>query len=111
MSKSILLTGATGFVGKALSKALTARGDTVIPVTREWKLPAEADCVVHLAGENVAQRWGSETKKKIRESRIGGLEKLRAVNTGALTEVDQLHLVIGSNHDVVRLQSRISLNK
>lgn len=84
MSKSILLTGASGFVGKAVAKALVARGDTVIPVTREWTLPAEADCVVHLAGENVAQRWTGETKRKIIESRVGGLEKLRRVKTGVL---------------------------
>jgi uncharacterized protein (TIGR01777 family) len=86
VSKSILLTGASGFVGKALASALKARGDQVITVARDgWdSLPATADVIVHLAGENVAQRWSSSARKKIVESRVGSLAKLRSVEAGAL---------------------------
>jgi uncharacterized protein (TIGR01777 family) len=92
VSKSILLTGASGFVGKALSAALRARGDKVIPVSRDgWdSLPASADVIVHLAGENVAQRWSAGTRKKIIESRVGGLEKLRSVKAGALVSASAI---------------------
>jgi hypothetical protein len=39
-----------------------------------WKLPeAEgADVVVHLAGENIAQRWNKEVKERIYQSRVHG---------------------------------------
>ena len=35
-----------------------------------------ADAVVHLAGENVAQRWSDSAKRKIRESRVLGTRNL-----------------------------------
>ncbi|MGZ3671852.1 MAG: TIGR01777 family oxidoreductase [Bdellovibrionota bacterium] len=90
----VLLTGASGFVGRALGAALKARGDSVIAVSRgKEKLPftsellswdelpqaRDIDAVVHLAGENVAQRWTKATKKRIFDSRIEGLRKLAAL--------------------------------
>jgi uncharacterized protein (TIGR01777 family) len=36
----------------------------------------EADAVIHLAGEPVAQRWNDEVKRKIRESRVAGTANL-----------------------------------
>jgi len=35
-----------------------------------------ADAVVHLAGEPVAQRWTPEVKTQIRESRVQGTRRL-----------------------------------
>jgi len=37
---------------------------------------ANADAIVHLAGEPVAQRWTAEAKKKILESRVQGTRRL-----------------------------------
>jgi uncharacterized protein (TIGR01777 family) len=34
------------------------------------------DAVIHLAGESVAQRWNSEVKRRIRESRVLGTRRL-----------------------------------
>ncbi len=34
------------------------------------------DCIIHLAGENVAQRWTPEVKRRIRESRVGGARRI-----------------------------------
>lgn len=34
------------------------------------------DCVIHLAGENVAQRWTPEVKRRIHDSRVLGTERL-----------------------------------
>jgi len=85
----IALSGSTGFLGRALSEWLTAAGHRIVPLTRRsaatagdsiaWD-PARGelapnaldgiDAVVHLAGENIAQRWTEEVKREIRESRV-----------------------------------------
>ncbi len=96
MSKTVVLTGGTGLIGKALVRALTERGDKVVLLVRnpekakselpnlagyyawdamseggEWtKALASADAVVHLAGTPVAARWNDDYKKEIYDSRI-----------------------------------------
>lgn len=97
----VLVSGATGFIGKALCATLRAQGQTftalsrrpekakaVLPGVKEaWKwrpkmelppLPAieGAGAVVHLAGESVAGRWNKEKKRKIRETRVIGTRHL-----------------------------------
>lgn len=103
----VTLTGATGRIGTALVEALKARGDEVTVLTRDprkaeqtlggveahaWDLkqepaPAEAlsgrDAVVHLAGEDVGQRWSADTKREIRDSRELGTRNLVAGITAA----------------------------
>lgn len=90
---NILLTGATGFIARHLIPKLSAAGHKLRTLGRrpleqfpffEWKSsrepPADAlescDAVIHLAGENVAQRWTSEAKRRMRESRIDGTRNL-----------------------------------
>jgi uncharacterized protein len=92
---NVLLTGATGVVGSALSPFLTEQGHRVValqrhkpagevrgpywsPVTNEVNLgPAgPIDAVIHLAGENIAQRWSREAKRRIRDSRVEGTRLL-----------------------------------
>jgi uncharacterized protein (TIGR01777 family) len=34
------------------------------------------DCVIHLAGENVAQRWNPEVKRRIHDSRVLGTQRI-----------------------------------
>ena len=34
------------------------------------------DCVIHLAGENVAQRWTPEVKRRIHDSRVRGTQRI-----------------------------------
>lgn len=72
---NVTIVGASGFIGKHLAAALTARGDRV--TTASLRDPAEAarvagsaDVVVNLAGEPVAQRWTPDVKTKIRASRV-----------------------------------------
>jgi uncharacterized protein (TIGR01777 family) len=96
----IVVTGATGFVGRGLCETLAARGDSLVALTRqpgsagtlppgtervEWRpgvrpLPpqvfAGVDAIVHLAGESVVQRWTPERKRRIRESRVTGTRQL-----------------------------------
>ena len=90
----ITLTGATGFIGQHVVRGLAARGDRLTILTRtprggsnprylNWDAksapPAEAlnaDAIIHLAGESVAQRWTREAKERIRSSRIDGTRAL-----------------------------------
>jgi uncharacterized protein (TIGR01777 family) len=103
----VTVTGATGLVGPRLIAKLQERGAQVSVLSRDperarkrlsaggrepveafaWDLmsePAPAqvlegrDAVVHLAGENVAQRWSSSSKRAIRESRVTGTRNLLA---------------------------------
>jgi len=90
---TVLITGGTGLVGAALSKALVAEGFAVIILTRKPRPSTEAgisyaawdinkgeldtdalrrtDHIVHLAGANVAEgRWTDERKKEIIDSRV-----------------------------------------
>ena len=83
----VVLTGASGLIGSRLAARLSARGDEIVALGRErgWdpvagptpaELLAGADAVVHLAGENIAQRWSPAVKKRILESRAGGTANL-----------------------------------
>jgi uncharacterized protein len=96
----VTVTGATGLLGSRLVKQLQARGDEVTVLSRSperaketlgdveahaWDLmsepaPAAAlagrDAVVHLAGENLAQRWTDKAKREILESREQGTRRL-----------------------------------
>ena len=78
----VTITGASGLIGTKLRAALQARGDEVIPVSLRDRGPIEVgDVVVHLAGENVAQRWTDESRKRIEESRVEGTRRVvEAIN-------------------------------
>ena len=86
----VAITGSTGFVGEALVRFLTGRGDDVVRVVRRPPRDGEdavfwqpetgqldpgvfqnVDIVVHLAGESIAAgRWTAEQKQRIRDSRV-----------------------------------------
>lgn len=94
----IAITGATGFIGSHLTRALLNAGHSVRVLGRkrpadlpaavefaEWRSTdaepspeslAGLDAVIHLAGEPVAQRWTPEVKQRIRASRVDGTRHL-----------------------------------
>jgi uncharacterized protein (TIGR01777 family) len=77
----ITITGASGLIGSKLVAALTQRGDGVTTLSLRSGPPdpdalAGRDAVVHLAGENVAQRWTGEARREILESRERGTRQL-----------------------------------
>jgi uncharacterized protein len=91
----ITVTGASGLIGSKLVERLRARGDEVTALTRSPSAPGQVpwqperepapaaalsgrDAVVHLAGENVAQRWSADAKRGIRQSRELGTRNLVA---------------------------------
>jgi len=78
---NISITGASGFIGRHLMKSLAEAGHSPRALSRHAP-PAEslreADAVIHLAGEPLAQRWTAEAKRRIRESRVAGTRNLVA---------------------------------
>lgn len=109
---TILLTGGTGLVGRALSSALLEKKHNVIILTRstkqmaispqpkngiqwvQWNVEAQtidkdavakADYIIHLAGAGVAdKRWTKKRKQEIVDSRV----KSGALLVTALSEIE-----------------------
>lgn len=96
----ILITGATGLVGKAIVSALHTRGIAVnYLTTRKSKIVSnedyqgfywnpskgeiDLDCfqdvsaIINLAGSSIAKRWTSAYKKTVLDSRLDSLRTLR----------------------------------
>jgi uncharacterized protein len=94
--RRVVVTGATGVIGRALVSALRARGDEPVALTRDVqaaraKLGADIElhawtdperepppasalsgsaAIVHLLGEPIDQRWTDDAKRRIRDSRV-----------------------------------------
>lgn len=78
--KTVGITGASGFVGRALTKRLQKSGHQVRAISLRGTLRSDElagiDAVVHLAGEPVAQRWTPEARARILSSRVDGTRAL-----------------------------------
>jgi uncharacterized protein (TIGR01777 family) len=99
----IVIAGGTGFLGRALTEALTARRHEVIVLTRRhparpgqvswtpdgtagpWARVLDgADAVVNLAGESIAgARWTERRKRLLLDSRVLPARSLVAAVSGA----------------------------
>ncbi len=109
--KTILISGASGFIGSALSAFLSTAGHTVLhlvrrkpraPHERSWS-PGEgsllpealhgADVVVHLGGESImANRWSPSVRERLVQSRVGSTQLL-ASTIAALPQKPELLIV------------------
>jgi uncharacterized protein (TIGR01777 family) len=98
ISRTVVITGATGLIGRHLTGKLNARGDKIIALSTHgtdagkilpeiykavgWKdylslVNEKIYGIVNLAGMNLAaKRWNREVKKQIYDSRIGTTAKL-----------------------------------
>jgi uncharacterized protein len=115
---TVLITGGTGTIGKALTKMLIEKNYNVIILTRNpashppstqlqyaaWDVTKQtidktaiqqADCIIHLAGAGVAdKRWTDKRKKEILESRT----KSCALIVKALTEIqNNIQVVVSAS--------------
>ena len=94
----ILISGASGYIGQALTKRLLQRGDEVIHLVRREPNPdaeidevqwepsdpdsvdldalADVDAVFNMSGATVAKRWTKEYLKVIADSRINSTNTL-----------------------------------
>jgi uncharacterized protein (TIGR01777 family) len=73
----IAMTGASGFIGRALIARLGAAGHSVEPISSRGVVEVPpCNAVIHLAGEPVAQRWTPEAKRRIRDSRVEGTRRV-----------------------------------
>ena len=92
---NILVTGASGLIGTALVSSLASSGHEVTRLVRGQPASGEktarwdpmagtidaravegVEAVVHLAGENIAERWTPVKKANIRDSRVKGTQFL-----------------------------------
>ncbi|MDB6173647.1 MAG: Cell division inhibitor [Chthoniobacteraceae bacterium] len=90
---NVLITGATGFIGRALVAHLQAHGHQCTVFSRdplhaaacdfpagvrfaEVGIPAGIDAVIHLAGENVAGLWTAGKRRAIMASRVEGTRRI-----------------------------------
>jgi uncharacterized protein len=99
----VLITGATGTIGRAVAERVRSRGDQIVATSRDparaasalggdaevhpWPdptaapPPAEAlrvDGIVHLVGEPIDQRWTDDARRRIHDSRVKSTEQLVA---------------------------------
>ena len=88
------VTGATGFVGRALLKLAHQRGHEVVAFSRSPERPVEwaseqrkfsldkppdlsgCNAVIHLAGEPILGLWTARKKRAIVESRVEGTRRV-----------------------------------
>jgi uncharacterized protein (TIGR01777 family) len=103
----VAVSGATGTIGSAVVDALRGRGDEVTELSRStnWpypklQSPVDAvrgqDAVVHLLGEQIAQRWTDDAKREIRDSRILSTRKVVAA-IGELPEGERPKTLISQS--------------
>ena len=107
----VAITGATGLIGRRVAAALKERGDEVTALSRDprqgerWDpmhepAPAQAlagrDAIVHLAGENIAQRWRAAAKQAIRDSRVTGTRNL-VQGLGQLAEAERPPVLVSGS--------------
>lgn len=111
----VLVTGATGLIGKRVCKRLIALNHQVIAVTRTPRdshqpglsylvgdlnsAPLQSEdlnkieAVVHLAGESIAGRWTRTKKESVLNSRVQGTKNL----LDSFPENNQLKVWIGAS--------------
>ncbi len=92
-SSSVLITGASGFIGTALVKFLLKKGYIVFALSHQKKpklqhacltwishfeqITTPIDYVINLAGQNIGEkRWTAQRKQELIQSRVETTEKL-----------------------------------
>jgi len=121
--RRIILTGATGLVGKAVARQLAELGYEVIPFRSRHDGPGGmnhlsghidrerlegAFAVIHLAGEPIAQRWSAAAKERILASRRDGTRLLAEALAGLRTRPEVFISMSGVGRYGVRRDGTLS---
>ena len=114
----ILVSGASGLVGKALVPGLLAAGHDVRALSRSgsnkggigWNVQTGAldrtaldrwrgpEGIIHLAGENIAaRRWTAKQKRRIRDSRVAATDRLVANLLPFTEKARKLRVFVGAS--------------
>jgi len=117
----VLVTGATGTIGRAVGARLRSRGDTLVATSRDparaartlgadaevhaWREPTatpppiealRVDGIVHLLGEPIDQRWSEAARRRIRDSRVESTARLLA-GLEALPEPERPRVLVSQS--------------
>jgi len=109
----VLISGASGLIGLALTRALRASGDEPVALVRrparegevQWSPnepldPAKlagCDAIVHLAGKNIAGYWTQKFKQEVRDSRVRGTQTLATAAAESFRKSDQPRVFISAS--------------
>jgi uncharacterized protein (TIGR01777 family) len=82
----VSISGSGGFIGKALTNSLYAKGWTIKPINREsFRMPDDefriskiegSDVIINLAGASISKKWSRKYKQEIYDSRINSTHKI-----------------------------------
>lgn len=95
----IAITGSSGLIGTALTTALDNAGHDLIHLVRHeptgpaeiaWDIDAGTidgslegvEAIVHLAGENIGQRWTDDVRRRVLDSRVNGTRLIAETAAG-----------------------------
>jgi uncharacterized protein (TIGR01777 family) len=121
--RKVILTGATGLVGKAVAKHLGALGYAVVPFRSRHDGPGGmnhltgqidrtalegAFAVIHLAGEPIAQRWSAAAKERIMASRRDGTRLLAEALAGLQAKPELFLSMSGVGRYGIRRQETLT---
>ncbi|WP_395140446.1 TIGR01777 family oxidoreductase [Armatimonas sp.] len=116
----IIIAGASGFIGQALTESLTAAGHTVQTLSRTaranqlawddetvWRdAVAQADAVINLCGASVAaKRWSEAYREEILYSRIEPTRKLASARPKVLVNASAVGLYGDHGDDEITEES------
>jgi uncharacterized protein (TIGR01777 family) len=121
--RKVILTGATGLVGKAVARQLGVLGFEVVPFRSRHDGPGAmnhltghidrdalegAFAVIHLAGEPIAQRWSAAAKERIMASRRDGTRLLAEALAGLRTKPEVFVSMSGVGRYGIRRQETLT---
>lgn len=125
--KSVLITGASGLIGKELVRKLKQKGYEVRTLSRnksetnfywnpEKKFMDEAafenlDAIIHLAGASISKRWTKAYKKEIYASRIKSADLLFEFAKRLKTPLKTFITASGTNYYGTKTTSQIFQEK
>src|SRR5271167_2205062 len=109
----VMISGASGLIGRTLCRALTAAGDEPVALVRRTAGTGEVpwnptkpldpeklvscDAVVHLAGRNIAGYWTKRFKQEVRQSRVQGTQTVANAAAESHRRTGQLRVFISAS--------------